>query len=250
MAKENKGTPAHFLKAFLSKPASSIPKGAQWAVTFDNLESDILPAIKLAYSFEPDAKEWQTAKAANVVLSPAYQEDKGCMFCQAIAIPGEGSEASVQQNVKQSSYIGSYIGGGRNTFAPMRMTFLDTNISFCDSFLRGWAIATAAFGMIARSGNKNFRTDMTCWKFGITPTGPIILQTVSFHGICCISVSEEEYNYQPATAVVEREAQFVYHSYSVNSDGSASLAAQPAPPMLALSSPFSQQQRESVRGIA
>jgi hypothetical protein len=224
MAEDNKGYPAHFLSTFLTKPASSIPKGAQWAVMFDNLDTDILPAIKLAYAFEPGgSNEWKTAEAANAILTPAYQEDMGCMFCQAIAIPGEGSEASVQQNIKQSSYIGSYLGGGRNNFAPMRMTFLDTNISFCDSFLRGWAIATAAFGMIARSGKKNFRTDMTCWKFGITPNGPIILQTISFKGICCISVSEEEYNYLPPTGLVEREAQFVYHSYSIDSSGSASL---------------------------
>lgn len=256
MAEVNKGYPAHFLSTFLSKPASSIPKGAQWAVLFESLESDILPAIKRAYEFEPDAKEWKTAKAANAILTSEYQENKGCLFCQAIGIPGEGTDASVPQNIKHNSYIGSYVGGGRNVFSPMRMTFIDTNISFCDSFLRGWAIATAAFGMVARSGNKNFRTDMTCWKFGITPTGPIVLQTISFKGICCISVSEEEYNYRPMTAPVEREARFVYHSYSINNEESEVLinaspaSSSNASPALALSSPFSQEQRSNVSNIS
>jgi hypothetical protein len=100
----------------------------------------------------------------------------------------------------------------------MRMTFLDTNVSFVDSFLRGWALATSNFGMIARPkwDDKNYRTDLFCYKFGITPKGPVIIQTMKFKDVCCVSVSEEEYNCAPSTAPVLREAQFIYNSYSVN----------------------------------
>jgi hypothetical protein len=219
---KNKGTPEHYLSTFLSRPASSIPKGAQWAVMFDDLEGSILPAIDLAYKREPNASEWQTTAAAKTILTEEYQETKGCMFCQAIGLPGEGMNANVEGNIKSNAFLRSYVGGGRTDFATMRMTFIDTNISFCDSFLRGWALATANFGLVARSGDKNYRTRLTCFKFGITPTGPIILQTVTFHGICCISVSEEEYNYNAATAPVEREARFIFHSYSVNTEDPSS----------------------------
>lgn len=238
MATENKGNPAYFLDAFLSRPATSIPKGAQWAVMFHDLETSILPAVSLAYDNEPHS--WQTEEAAAVILSPEYQQSKGCLFCQAIGLPGEGMNPVAEGNIKYNAFIRSYVGAGRNDFPMMRMTFLETNISFCDSFLRGWALATANFGLIARSGDKNYRTDMTCYKFGITPTGPVVTMAMTFRGICCINVAEEEINYNPVSAPVERSAQFIYHSYSVDtitgnspnflSNPASYLKTPPAPP--------------------
>lgn len=214
-AAENKGTPQSFLQTFLSRPASSIPKGAQWAVTFNDLAASILPAIKAAYAREPGTGLWKTDEAASVILTDQYQTSKGCLFCQAIGLPGETINTNVESKIERGGFIASPVGGGRANFPNMRMTFLDTSVSFCDSFLRGWALATAHFGMVARSGEKNFRTGLTCWKFGITPQGPIVLQKMSFDGICCIGVSEEEYTYTPLTSPVNREATFVYHSYSL-----------------------------------
>ena len=121
----------------------------------------------------------------------------------------------VAGNIQSNAFIRSFVGAGRNDFPVMRMTFLDTNVSFVDSFLRGWALATANFGLIARSDIK-YRTNLTCYKFGITPKGPFIIQTMTFRDICCVSVSEEEYQYTPPTGPVLREAQFVYNNYSID----------------------------------
>jgi hypothetical protein len=252
MAGENKGNPVDFLSRFLSRPASSIPKGAQWAVVFDNLQ-DILPSISKAYGREPNTiGAWRTEEAAAIILGPDYQTDKGCLFCQAIGLPGEATNTNVAGDLggqgAQSAFIRSYVGGGRTNFPEMRMTFLDTHVSFCESFLRGWALATANFGMVARS-DIIYRTNLTCHKFGITPSGPIIRQTISFNGVCCISVSEEEYNYQTATAPLEREARFVYHSYTVNSYPIDNTAPSLKPTM-AVSNPFSRQQIETTSRIA
>ena len=139
------------------------------------------------------------------------------MFCQAIGLPGDGTDAVVEGNIKSNGYIRSYVGAGRNDFPIMRMTFLDTNISFADSFLRGWSLATANFGLIMRSDVK-YRTNLTCHKFAITPKGPFIIQTMKFKDICCIGVSEEEYQYGPVTSPVLREARFVYNNYMVDTE--------------------------------
>ena len=209
-----------FLDGFLSRQPSSIPKGAQWAVTFDNLESSILPSITKAYSYEPGNNRWKTEQSASIILTDEYQKTRGCLFCQAIGLPGESMQANIEGSINSNAFIRSYVGGGRNAFPIMRMTFLDTYTSFCDSFLRGWALATSNFGMIARSKGttENYRTNLTCYKFGVTPDGPYIIQRITFEGICCISVSEEEYNYAPVSAPVLREAQFVYNSYSIDTD--------------------------------
>lgn len=216
MATENKASPSYFVSKFLANPATNIPKGAQWTVMFHEL-GNILPTIDAAYQREPLANSWKITRAASIVTGDDFQKTKGCMFCQAIALPGDGMTAVAEGIIKSNAYIRGYVGGGRNDFPLMRMTFLETNVSFCDSFLRGWALATANFGMIARD-DKPYRTNLTCWKFGITPQGPIILQTMSFQDICCVDVSEEEYNYDPSSAAVKREAQFVYNSYSIDSE--------------------------------
>jgi hypothetical protein len=206
-----------FLQGFLVRPATAIPKGAQWVVSFDDLTS-ILPSIETAYSYEPNnIGKWSTTRAASTILNDEYQKNRGCMFCQAIGLPGESMTANVEGSIVSNAFIRSYVGGGRNAFPIMRMTFLDTNISFSDSFLRGWALATANFGMIARNDIK-YRTNLNCFKFAITPSGPVIIQTMKFKDICCISVSEEEYNYNPGTSPVLREAQFVYNNYMIDTE--------------------------------
>ena len=219
-----------FLDNVLSRPATSIPKGSQWIVTFQSgdktLEECIFPAIDLAYKNEPNlgGSKWNTREAATSILTDEYQKNKGCMFCQAIELPGDGSQVNAEGNIKTNAFLRSYVGGGRNDLPIMKMTFLDTNVSFSDSFLRGWALATANFGLIARSKTdpKNYRCDIICNKFGITPDGPFIIQTMIFKDACCISVSSEEYQYTHSTSAVLREAQFIYNSYTVNTiDGNS-----------------------------
>lgn len=201
-----------FLSTFLRRPASAILKGGKWAVFFDNLNA-ILPAIEQAYKGEP-TQSWNTERAAKAILTPDYQNYYGCLFCQAISIPGEGS-TPVPEGIKYNGYIRSYVGAGRTDFPLMRMSFLETNISFADSFLRGWALATAKFGMIARPEGdpKNYRTNMSCFRYTVSPYGVSISQIMRFEGICCINIDELEYNYDHPTGATKRNAQFLYHHY-------------------------------------
>lgn len=212
MAKSQAG---YFLDVFLKTPAGSLPKGGQWAVFFEDIKTDILPAIRLAYQGEPNANLWNTADAGEFILNEEFNnaDGIGCLFCQAIRMPGEGS-TPIAEGIKYNSYLRSYVGAGRNDFPVMNMAFLETNISFTDTILRGWALATAKFGMISRTGtNKNYRTNMTCYKYTTTPYGPQVLLKAHFTGICCISVDDQEYNYDPMTSAVKRQAQFVYHDF-------------------------------------
>lgn len=203
-----------FVNTFLSRPASGIPKGAQWAVFFDDLQQNILPSITNAYVGEPGQK-WRTEEAAKVITTDLYQTNDGCLFCQAISLPGEGS-TPVAEGLKTNGYIRTYVGAGRNDFPVLRMSFLETNISFADTFLRGWALATSKFGMIARSGNKNYRTNMTCYKFSVGPKGSYVSSRLRFEGICCVGIGDEEFNYDHVTSSMKRDAQFVYNSYSID----------------------------------
>ena len=59
----------------LNTPAASLPKGAQWVVAFEDLNR-ILPGIKQALTYE--GKDWQIAKAAEIITSDNFQKTSGC----------------------------------------------------------------------------------------------------------------------------------------------------------------------------
>jgi len=223
----------NFLNAFLARPASSIPKGAQWAIAFQHLDNtsatgsaggstvNLLKTIEKAYEYEPQSKLWNTSKAAEVLLNRDYQTRHGCLFAQAIELPGERIQTNAEGNIKANGFIRARVGGGREDFGTLKITFLETNISFVDSFLRGWALATANFGLIARAPNDplQYRTTLYCYKFGTYSASepPYVIQEVVFDGICCTSVSSEEYNYAPVSGTAKmREAEFLYNSYAID----------------------------------
>lgn len=210
-----------FFHHILTTPAGSLPKGAQWIVAFDDLNNKIVKkGITTALTYEN--KKWAIGKAANVITSDAYQKNSGCIFCQALEIPGEGTAVVPEGNIVSNAFLRSYVGAGRNQFPEMRITFLDTNVSFVDNICRPWSIATATFGLLAQPNysEKNYRTNMYCWKLAAySPNDPpAITMFLTFYDICCISVSPEEYTYQPSSSPLLREAQFIYNYYSVSTE--------------------------------
>lgn len=211
----------YFLNNVLYTPAGSLPKGGQWVVGFDDLEGNIFPAIRQALTYEN--RTWNIEKALKVITDPAYQEARGCILCQAVDLPGESIVANPEGNIMSNAFIRSYVGQGRNQFPAMRMTFLETNVSFADNFLRPWVIATGNFGLVARQkgDTRNYRTNLFAYKLGTysPQVPPVILMKMSFYDVCCISVSNEEYNYSPQSGTpLMREAQFVYNYYTVETD--------------------------------
>jgi hypothetical protein len=210
-----------FFHDILTTPAGSLPKGAQWLVAFSDLKANILPGITEALRRE--SKPWLIDLASEAITNDIFQKNSGCVFCQAIAIPGEIITTNAAGNIETNSFLKTYVGGGRTLWPELRMSFFDSNISFADSFLRAWAISTANFGMLARyrGTTENYRTDLTCWKLGSYAPDypPTVLMKVTFYDICCVSVSEEELTYEAATAYFKREAKFIYNHYSIDTVG-------------------------------
>jgi hypothetical protein len=213
-----------FLQNFLGRPASSLPKGAQWVLMFEGAfspsqttpdYSDILPvkAIKKGIKFEP--REFQIDSALDATLIKDYQQTKGCLFAQGVQIPGESYTIN-PEGLQQSGYIRSFLGGGRDTFQSLDISFLETNVSFVDNVIRPWVIATSHLGMIARSGESNYRCNISVYKLGVSIPSepPHVIQKFTFFGACPISVTGEEYNYSQSTNHVNREATFTYHYYN------------------------------------
>jgi hypothetical protein len=215
-----------FLQKFLSKPASALPKGAQWVMVFEGsfnasggTDFDTLPVQAILNTIDYEPKKWAIEESLRTTLGDDYQKTKGCLFAQAVQIPGENNVAN-PEGIQFGGYIRGYVGGGRDPLEPLKITFLETNISFVDNVIRPWVITTSYLGMIARSGaDKNYRCNISVYKLGVvTPQDfPFILQKYTFYGACPVNVSGEEYNYTQVSSPINREVTFVYHYYSLDS---------------------------------
>ena len=210
---EFSGQVPFFLDNFLSRPASALPKGSQWVLVFEGIPDK---AIKTGIKYEP--RQWDIETAIVTTLGDDYQKTKCCLFAQAVQIPGEGSVIN-PQGLQYNGFLQTNVGGGRNVYNGVQISFLETNVSFVDNVIRPWVIATAHLGMIAREGDLNYRTNMTVYKLGVLAPErpPHVLQKFTFFGCCPIDVTGEEYNYTQVTSPVNREATFNYHYYNVES---------------------------------
>lgn len=205
-----------FLETFLNKPASALPKGSQWVVDFEGLK-DVRQAILQTAAREP--RKWDIEAGLDLLVNTEDYNSRGCLFAQAVQIPGESVIAN-PEGIQKNHFIRSATGDGRSDYTPtgLSMVFLNTNVSFVDNVIRPWVITTGRLGLIARpDGPTQYRQNISVYKLGvIAPTQPpFILQKYTFYGTCPIDVSSEEYNYSPETSPVNREATFIYHYYSL-----------------------------------
>lgn len=204
-----------FFESFLSKPASTLPKGAQWVVDFEGLQ-DVKAAILKTAQLEP--KAWDIERGLNVLIDNTDYRKKGLLFAQAVNLPGESTIVN-PEGIQKNHYIQTATGDGRSPYASnsLNVSFLETNISFVDNVIRPWVITTARLGMVARSGSDQYRQEITMYKLGVyaPQEPPFVLCKYTFYGACPIEVSAEEYNYSPTTGAINRDVTFVYHHYKV-----------------------------------
>jgi len=207
-----------FLNAILSTPAGALPKGPLWVLIFD-FDSYILNTIKSVKQYEPRMPEpWLIDNALNTVTSQRYQKEKGCMFAQTVTIPGDSLNYS-QEGITYNSFIRGGVGKGRRDFDPLRINFLNTNVSFVDNVIRPWVVMTGHLGMIARPKEQKYRCNLTVYKLGIDRVDrpPFILQEFNFWEVCPINVLAEELSYTAEGTPITKTAEFVYQWYTTTS---------------------------------
>lgn len=206
-----------FLNAVLSTPAGALPKGPLWVIVFD-FDDNILNTIKSVKQYEPRMPEpWLIDSALNTVTSQRYQKEKGCMFAQTVTIPGDSLNYT-QEGITYNSYIRGGVGSGRRDFDPLRINFLNTNVSFVDNVIRPWVVMTGHLGMIARPPEQKYRCNLTVYKLGIDRVDrpPFIAQQFNFWEVCPINVLAEDLTYSE-NAPITKTAEFVYQWYTTTS---------------------------------
>lgn len=222
----------YFLDNFLSNFETAIPRGAQWLLYFEGIENIVDVVLETLKEREPT--RWFIDELAKKIgQNPIIQRDKGCLFAQAVEIPGESTIVN-PEGVQMNGFLRTTVGGGRTEYSSgIRIGFLETNYSFVDTVIRPWVITTGHLGLIARTNPKEqYRCNLFVIKLGVkegpiinkdgslkTPgSAPIPLQKYKFFNVCPVSITGEEYNFSPATGPVIRETTFIYDYYTVDGD--------------------------------
>lgn len=204
-----------FLKSLLSTHIGSLPKVPIWAVSFAEIPLWVIQNITYIHSGYSGTLKQPDNDLTNKLAKGVLHDSRGCLFAQAISVPGDGftSNAEGQQN---NGLYREYINQGRDDHNKIKISFLDTTISFTENIIRPWVVATSHLGMVARSGYLNYRTDMFLyrWSPGLGGSEPFIYQTWVFHKACPINVSNENIEYSPQSGVIRRDVEFIYQSYN------------------------------------
>lgn len=222
----------YFLDNFLSKFETALPKGAQWILKFEGLDNIVDVTLRTIREREP-TRWFIDDLAKKIAQNPIIQTDKGCLFAQAVEIPGESTIVN-PEGLQLNGFLRTSVGGGRAEYTSgIKIAFLETNFSFVDTVIRPWVITTGHLGLIARSNPlEQYRCNIYVYKLGVQQgpvidnkgvlvtegTPPVILQKYKFFNACPVSVTGEEYNYSPATGPVIRETTFLYDYYTIDGD--------------------------------
>lgn len=212
---------ANFLNRLISTPGGSIPRTSLWTLSFRSRYGDSslpLNLITMVNDFQPNSIENNVDTSILQELNAlCSEEDGGCIFAQAITLPGDGLQSNAE-GTQQGGITRTFVNQGRDDTTKIKVTFLDTTISFAENIIRPWVICTSFLGMVARGRSLDYRRDMLIrrWSFGGDSEG-FIYQKWTLHNACPVNVTSEEIEYSPQTGVARRQVEFICQRYSYTS---------------------------------
>lgn len=189
--------------------ANSVPIQSQWIAFFTN-PVDLNRAAQVGVL--ENGFGYYTL-AAGAAINTA-QGAMGALFANSVTIPSEGMGAS-KLGPEGSGMIKGSISNGRMDMENLKISFLDTNTSFCDYNLRPWSIYASHRSL----KDPDVKTTITIIQLAKSGAGkPMLPRAIwTFHDACPVSIASEEYNYGQ-DRVVGRQVEFSYNYYLLNAD--------------------------------
>lgn len=203
-------TTPYFLKNFLSKPVGSIPRVPVWSITFDAIPLDIIKKVNdYEVGFVKPLEDDVLAK----LVGPILHTGQGCLFAQGITLPGDGMTANFE-GTQQGGLFREAMNQGRDDIGKVKISFLDTSISFVEHVIRPWAVVTSFLGLVARKASYRTSINVYRWGLGNISKTPVIYQQWHFYGACPVNVSSEAIEYTVQSGFIRRDVEFSYQKYN------------------------------------
>lgn len=204
-------TVPNFLKNFLSKPVGTIPRVPIWSLTFDKIPLDLIKTVN-DYQENIIPKEMLSDSTLDYLANGVLHTSQGCLFAQGVTIPGDGFTSNAEGN-QAGGLFREYVNQGRDDQSKLKVSFLDTSLSFVEHVIRPWVIVTSFLGMVARKDNYRTTINVHRWGLGDKQGQLTHYQVWKFHGACPINVSSESVEYTVQSGFIRRDVDFVYQKY-------------------------------------
>lgn len=178
-----------------------------------------------------DFQPWQISQnTVDVLKSSEYQQSTehlmGCVFAQEVTIPGESVNVSAE-GLDHAGFLAPNTAKNRSKLERIKISFLETNASFCDLVIRPWLVLVSHYGLIARAANspKNVKCDfIDIVQFAKSGpyTSASIRKIIRYYDVVPTSISPSTIS-RAEEGLKRREASFAYNGYSVMESGTANM---------------------------
>ena len=208
---------------FLRDPNTSIPLDSNFLIAFGTIPNGVKTTFDDSEisQYEPEAWGINAEKKLLIGNIETTQQYK-CLFANGVTLP---SESVGQKRVGMQDLYGDNSGGilsgvvstSRESKAPLKITFLETNVSFLDTIIRPWILAVSHYGLYAREKGSPYdiKTSLTVYQFDHkTDSKDKIRKQYTFTDCVPINFDETTLTYGRAdTAVIS--VNWVYKNYKV-----------------------------------
>jgi hypothetical protein len=178
-----------------------------------------------------DFQPWQISQnTVDTLKSPEYQQSTehlmGCVFAQEVTIPGEGVNVS-SEGLDHAGFLAPNTSKNRNKLEKIKISFLETNASFCDLVIRPWLVLVSHYGLVARAPNspKNVKCDfidvVQFAKSGPN-TSASIRKLIRYYDVVPTVIASSTIS-RAEEGLKRREVTFAYNGYSVMESGTAEM---------------------------
>jgi hypothetical protein len=198
--------------------ALNVAQQYSWVVVIDAQNKQFLfDKIKnVVPNLEPAG--WNTTDAFDSTWNEQTQDVIGCIFAQGVNIPGEEVKIEYAGITEGSSRgcINAPIIAGRNNFAPLQISFLETNKSFVDGVLRPWNVLVGHEGLVAKPQGNSIKANISVYQLARAGHDtPLAIRKKWTYFDCVPSqIPDEDLTYS-SSDYGKRQAFFVYSHYTL-----------------------------------
>ena len=221
-----------FFKALESWEAN-IALQSLWMVLF-SIPKVVTDEMMKSVGEQPAGQPWNVDGSRKALFTDPFQKLMGCIIAQDVGTPGEGIDMQYV-GTENRGFIPSPVITKRESYKPLVISFLETNVSIVDSLIRPWNVARPGTGAIPYPAKTDIfvinlsriGTDLV-QKDGeiVNQRGLIPRKIWTFQNCFPISVDEESYTYDTDIQLTRRKIPFAFQRYQVHTPQSSINLAQ------------------------
>jgi hypothetical protein len=227
-------SPYSYYLDILSQWPTAPSLASMWMTVFDLQSVPALmndPAFQVGYLDSGDFQSWEVSQhTVDFLISKENQSTSenlmGCVFAQEVSVPGETLSAN-QESLSWGGFQTPWTIKSRSNLDKLKMTFLETNASFCDLVIRPWLVLTSHYGLVARSQNspKNVKcrfVDVIQFAKTSAYKPATINKLIRYYDVVPVTLDSMTLS-RSEEGLRRRNVSFVYNGYSVMETGTVNM---------------------------